>query len=230
MAFSGSRYTDASGSTFNDVGRDQTHNSSINNYQSIHVHLSVSGSGPTLHHLLLDISDDVSSPASNSETVSRGRVLSTTYHSSESETVFAVETVVGLIVQIMHLLIDRKHSASDRRDLELELKSLQQTLTLTGLAIQEYSDRPLGQSMANAITPHVEQCRVVLLDLLDRVNGTRQGLFSTNIRDLWRPVWWDGEDLASLRMKLCRIRTSFGRLLMALNSYAFTCLPAVAIR
>ena len=219
MAFKKSRYTDASRSTFNDVGRDQIQNNTIINHQTIHVHLSASGSGQTLQHLH-NISNDLPRLTPNFDTLSQGNVLSTMY-----QTVSAVETVVGLIIQITHLLMDRRNARNNHRDMELELNSLQETLTLAKLAIQAYGDRPLGRSLANTITPQVERCRVVLLQLLDGVNSTRQGLFFTSIRDLWRPVWrkrWDGDELASLRMKMCRIRMSLGGVLMVLNSYTFT--------
>ena len=218
MAFKKSRYTDASRSTFNDVGRDQIQNNTIINHQTIHVHLSASGSGQTLQHLR-NISNDLPRLTPNFDTLSQGNVLSTTY-----QTVSAVETVVGLIVQITHLM-DRSNDGNNHRDMELELNSLQQTLTLAKLAIQAYGDRPLGQSLANTITPQVERCRVVLLELLDGVNSTRQGLFFTSIRNLWHPVWrkrWDGDEVASLRMKMHGIRMLLGGFLMALNSYAFT--------
>ena len=171
------------------------------------------------HHLPCNFSNDLSRPASDPEILSQRSLKHpiTAYHPSEA--VSTVETAAGLIVQITNLLTD---SSNNCRALAFESKSLHQTLTLAGLAIREYGNRPLGQGLANTFAPEVERCRVVLLELLDRINGTRRGLAFTSISNLWRPVFgsrWDGNELASLKKKLCHIRRSLGGLLMALNSY-----------
>lgn len=225
MAFSRSRYADARRSTFNDVGHDQTivYNSGPT-VHNVHIHFSLFGSAQTPHHLppsprtSNDDNSNILQPTSESRTSSQRRLV-TTHHFSE--TAFVVETAVGLIVEIATVLIDRRDVSNNNWDFELELKSLRQTLSLTGLAVQEYRHSPLGQSLANTITPEAEQCCAVLRDLLHGIDDTRQGLNSTIINRLWRLVWrerWDGDELTLLRMKLFRIRKSLNGFLKALNS------------
>jgi hypothetical protein len=135
----------------------------------------------------------------------------------------AADTAVRLVIQITELSVDHKDLSDTYRDLEYELKLLHQTLILTGLAIREYNDRLLGESLANTIKPEMERCCMALLELLDKVNCTRQGLAFTSISDLWRPIFgsrWDGSELSSLKMQLGHIRRSLGGFLMALNSCA----------
>jgi hypothetical protein len=70
MAFSHSKYTDASHSCFNDVGRDshQTHNN-INTIhdQSVHIHFSLLGSKQASHRVRVDLSDNPSRTIYSSE-------------------------------------------------------------------------------------------------------------------------------------------------------------------
>jgi hypothetical protein len=60
--------------------------------------------------------------------------------STSERTVSGILRDFGLVPQ---LLIDRRESSDDRA-LVQELKTLQQTLTLVGLAIQTYEYTPLG--------------------------------------------------------------------------------------
>jgi len=102
------------------------------------------------------------------------------------------------------------------------LKSLCQSLILTRSAIQVYEYTSLGQSLANAVYPDVEQCHVVLQEMLDKIIHYRGSLHSTSISGLWRQVWWsgwDGDELASSIMELSACQESLNKFLMALNSY-----------
>lgn len=138
-------------------------------------------------------------------------------------TVSIVDITLGLIVQITHLLLDRRREASNNhQDLPDELKSLHQTLAVIRLAIEEYESRPLGQGLANTINPAVEQCYMILHELLDRINGIWESLNITSIGSLWRLVWWGGwesDDISSLRRTLSVSRRSLEGFLMALHSY-----------
>ena len=107
------------------------------------------------------------------------------------------------------------------RDLKLELKSLQEIITLTGLAIQAYEYTPLGRGLANVVDQAAEGRRVILQELFDTISGYRQGLNPMDIRYFWRQVWWSGyevDELASLRVKLSACRNSLLQCLKALNS------------
>lgn len=100
-----------------------------------------------------------------------------------------------------------------------ELRLLQQTLIINQLAIHAYNDRPLGQTLAERITPAVTQCNAVLQEAVVSIGGT--WLNSVGIRDSWGTIWWDGWDeneLTSLKKKLCLVRTPLSEMLMALNS------------
>ena len=218
MVLDHSNNTDARGCTFSNVGRDQTNTTIIN--------ISLFGPRPaSIHqqsHPPLHFTDDLSRPTAGLDSLSQGRLVIRPYNSSDAGSI--VDSAVSLIVQITDLLIDRRDSSNKHRDLELELKSLHQTLTLTALGIQEYKDRPLGQSLAHTIAEETERCSMVLRELLDRVNDTWLGLSFTSIGDLWRPVWrsrWDGGELASLRLKLFGSRKSLVGFLVGLHSYVF---------
>jgi hypothetical protein len=219
MPSDGPLNVDARNGIFNNVGRDQ-----INLYLSVAPGPGAEQTLDVLRRLglgLPNISRGPSRPASNHEV----RLSRRGFHNSAnslSEVADAVDTAVYLIIRITSLLIDPEDPSHSRRDLTLELKSLHQTLTLIRLAIQEYDDRPLGQSLANTVTPEVQRCSAILSELLDKVNGTGLRLLHTSIKDLWRPVWWSrwtvDEEVASLKTKLRDIRISLGGILSALNS------------
>jgi hypothetical protein len=208
MAFSHSQYVDASRSTFNNVGRDQTFNNNVRISHAI-INIYPSGSGQTLQHCL----GPTSGPGVPQS------VLVPMCHSSA--VISTADTAVGIIVNIVHLLL--MGSSDEHRRLERELKSLCQSLILTRSAIQVYEYTPLAQNLANAIHPEVERCHAVLRETLDKIVHYRESLKSTNIRRLWFKVWWmsvrDGDELALSRTKLAGHQESLNKFLMALNSY-----------
>jgi hypothetical protein len=212
---------DARQSSFNQVGGDWHQHTTIHK----HTIISLSCFGPRqINYYSLDNLSDVMPlvPVSSPKTLSP-RCHITSAHSS-SDLLRVVDTGIGLIVQISNRLIDRSDSSSNHQVLQLQLRSLQQILTLTGLAIHEYCDRPLGQSLTNTITPEVEQCLLVLQELLAQADATWLGLAFTGIGDLWRHVWWgrwDGNEFALLRKRLSDSRQSLERFLLALHSYVF---------
>lgn len=222
MAFSHSRYANASRSTFNDVRRDQINNSNISiGHQTIHINISQPDSGQTLHHVLCNLSDEISL-SSGSKNLSQNMGVSLKFSGASS----ALDDAAGLIVKIVQSLMDPE-SSSHHRDLKLELELLQQTLTLAGLAIQTYEYTPLGRNMTNIINHEVDHCRVILQELLGIINCYRRSLTSTSIHYLWRQVLWRGsevEELTSLQMKLVARQKSLGACLMALNSYVLLAL------
>jgi hypothetical protein len=216
MVFDHANNTDARGGTFNDIGRD--HNVTIIN-QVIHISQSAWDS----RYLPLSFGNDLSHPPPGLES-SRpdGRLQIIASYHSQASPVVDNDAAVRLAVQITHLLMDRRDSANTHRDLIHELKSIHQTLALTGLAVQEYYGQPLGQSLVNAINPEVARCFIVLQELLCRVDGTWWGLGSTNISNLWRRVWWsrwDGDEFLLLKSKLIQSRKLLAGILMALHSY-----------
>jgi hypothetical protein len=220
MAFSNSQYTDASRSSFIDVGRDshQTHNNTTNIHQTIHISFSFFGSQLTPHYAPINLSRNLLRPISTPETLSQGNLVA--YHSSDA--VGAVDIAVGLIVQITDLLMDRRDSSSGHWNLALEFESLQKTFILTTRIIQKYDNKPLGQSLAKTITPEVLRCCIVLQQLLDSVSGTWLGLHFTSICDLWRFVCWGrlgGDEFTFLRKALSDSRQSLQGVLMAFHSY-----------
>jgi hypothetical protein len=228
MAFSHSRYTDARGGAFNDVGHDQI----IQNTYNLSISISLFDSGRALPQIFPASSSFgghplrlTSAPETRPEALlqTSGRALVAASRPHETVTC-VIDTAVGLIVQTTALLLDCRDTSKTHLDLKLELTSLQNTLTLTGFAIQEYDDRPLGRSLANTITPEVERCRLVLQELHNKLDGTWQGLKSTSISHLWTGVWcirWGGDEMASLRKELFNSRKSLEGFLFALQSYVF---------
>jgi hypothetical protein len=91
-------------------------------------------------------------------------------------------------------------------------------------AIDLYDNRPLGQNLTYAITQEVGQYRVLLSELRDSVHGTWVGLLCTLISSVCHQVFrerWDGDELGSLKRRLCDSRNSLESVLMVLNSYVF---------
>jgi hypothetical protein len=215
MAFSHSRYTDVRQSTFNETGRDHI---SIN---QTHVHFSLFGSSGRAPIQIPRNSRDLLLPTTlYDRTAFRGNSLAATYYNT-SDTGSVLDTAAYLIVQIADRLMDGRNTSNSHRNLAFELESLYHTLTMTGLAINGCDGRPLGQSLANTITPEVEHACFVLQKFLSRANSTWLGLFLASIGNLWRRVWWsrgDGDELVSLR-QLSDCRKSLEAFLMALHSY-----------
>jgi len=170
MAFSHSKYTDARQSYFNEAGRD------LHNNYMIYLNFSLFGSRSVPHCAPVDIDHDLPQPDFSSETLSEGR-LPNAYRSSDA--VALIGHAVGLIVQITNILNDRRCSSNNPRDFVFQLKSLNELLTLAGFAIQVYNGRPLEQGLANAITPEVARCSIVLHEVLDRVKDTLLSQFHT---------------------------------------------------
>lgn len=218
MAFHRATNTSIRESTFNDVGRDQV---TVHHAPICQINISFFGSGaqtPRVEHHPRFYSRTLRTSAD--EAPSQNTALTKGHHSFDAS--LMVDTAVGLIVRITHLLVDHRNLSDCHRDLELELKSSQQILILAELAIQEYRGRPLAQSLACTVTPAMFQCCLVLQELFETVTGTQIDLTSTNISGLWSQVWrrrWDGDELASLRQKLSVSRKSLAGFLLALHSY-----------
>ena len=201
----------ASQSTFNEVGRDQT----INHFTYfIYASQPPPGLEQTLPH-----PSDLSWPASSSNAISRGNDLISTYHTSEDVSV--VDITTDLIEKIVQLLISGE-SWDKIRNLKLELELLHLTLFSTRSAIQIFKDTPLDQSVANTINPTVWQCFIILQEVFDHINCYRDGVLSTTINFLWLQVCLNGLDMGKLgllRLKLSACRESLDGFLMALSSY-----------
>jgi len=216
MPFDHSSHVDAREAIINAVGRDQ---SNIH-IQTCNLYITLDQTPPLLRSLELGLPKSIDYGPSRS--TSDHEVLSQRHHYSPLPDVgLVVDIAVELIIRITTLLIDPKDPSSNCRDFELELKSLQRTLTLIRLAVQEYNNRPLGRSLAHTITPVVQKCSTLLSELLDKVNGTELHLLRTSIKALWRPVWWSrwaDDEVAPLKMKLRDTRISLGGILSALNS------------
>jgi phage terminase Nu1 subunit (DNA packaging protein) len=200
---------DARGGTLNNVGRDQY------NLQLI---IDGSTSERTVSGILRDFGLVPQLPISGPATLPRRDVLARAQHRYGPDS--AGDIATSLTVKILQLLIDRRESSDDRA-LVQELKTLQQTLTLVGLAIQTYEYTPLGRHLANNIIPEVEQCCVVLDELFQKINNYREGLYPTSIRNLWHQVRRSGSEvdgLSSLSTRLSLHQRSLGEFLVALNS------------
>lgn len=203
MFFSQATGTDASRSSFYDM-------SVVNN---VSFSLFSSGGTPrphTLNGIYLSSGSDTSVQECNIETLP-----------SYYRTVLHVELALSLLFRILYSLDDCTDSSNSYKALRLELELLYLVLDLSKHAVQEYEDKPLGQSLAHTITPEVKRCYSLLHVLLTRINGTRDGLILTRISWLWRPVlWkrWEGDELISLKRDLSNIRNSLGGLLVALKS------------
>lgn len=206
MAFRNSRYTDARGGVFNDVGRDQIHHTTINI-------ISLSSSGTICGQLLRNDTGNPALPISL-ETLTQGNSPIPTHHFDAGS---ARDIAAHLILEIVQAL---KHpdSSDNYRGLELELGSLKQMLTLSGLAIQAYAPTPLGRNLTKSFNEATERCLGVLQELLVTINNYRRCLDSTPIHHLWHRVGCDPDKVAYLRMKLSIHQNLLAKYLKALDS------------
>lgn len=100
--------------------------------------------------------------------------------SSLNITEYSIVKTVGLLKQS-----DR---SSRYQDLERQLGSLKQTLTLARLAIQTCNSVPLGHDLARSIDRAVETCNIILQEILGKVTSYQWNLSSTPISFLWQHV------------------------------------------
>jgi hypothetical protein len=211
MTFHHPSNIDARGSIFNDVHRDQIN---IQNY-SVYItlgstlgqalpYLRSSGVGPSL-------------PIPGSDTLSQEIVVLPTCLSAANST---RDIAACLIVKIVQSLM--ASDASDQfRGLKEDLNILQQTLTLTGLAIQAYEHTPLAPSLANVVGKETERCLRVLRTLNGSIDAYQQGLNSTRLNFFWGQVWLSAHEqveLASLRRELSDCQKSLSGCLRVLDS------------
>jgi hypothetical protein len=108
---------------------------------------------------------------------------------------FAGDVANSLIVKIVQLVVDRRETGDEYRRLELEPEPLRQILTLTHLTIQAYEYTSVDRNLKNIVVPEVEQIPVALQHLYDKIDGYRQGLWPTSVRDLWHKIWWRACDV-----------------------------------
>src|ERR1700729_1696071 len=127
MASHYSTYTDARGSNFNTVGRDQ------NIHQTINITITGSNLEQALPRVLRDLDDISQWPTSSPEVSSRKHVITQVYPLDVE-----VNTASGLIDKIEQMLVDSTGPPDYNRGLRAELRPLRQTLVLTGLAINVY--------------------------------------------------------------------------------------------
>ena len=192
--------------TLNRVGGNQT-----NYYGSVTIYCGPSSKSAPGHHdfCLTTVSE-----------LPPERILLKIADSTDALSV--MNATITLIDQISNSLIDTSDSSNNHRDLERLLDTLRQILRLAKRAIKAYADRPLGQSLTNAIISEVKRCRILLSALLGKIHGTWVGLICTRIGGMWRQVFrsqWSGYEFAYLKRKLEESWKSLGTILLALNSY-----------
>ena len=200
----------ASHSTFNGVGHDQT-NISCNIYV-----------GPVSiehnHAALLHHSDAGSPLQEHSDTSSQGIVLRPTFRSAASDD---RHIAARLIVEIVQSLM-ASDASNQFHDLKKDLNTLQQTLDLTGLAIEAYQCTPLGRLLTNTIGKETEQCIGVLRELLSAIRAYQRDLGSTRVIFSWSRGSGSGYELGQIRNwreKLSACQKSLGECLHVLDSY-----------
>lgn len=214
MAFTNSRYTDASQSIFNDIGHDHNINTTINNPT---IHITITNSAPEQIFSCLRQLGDVIPSASTPQagTSSQKRDIAPTCHSTAASCDIATRLIIRLMQTLMH------PEFSDYHDLKPVLKLLQKTLILVRLAVYTFEFTPLGRSLADVAEKELEQCRMILQELLYKINSYQYGLGSTRIWHMWPQVLWRGcdmEELASMRAKLLAHQESLDECLNALDS------------
>jgi hypothetical protein len=133
------------------------------------------GSRQTANNIQDSHSKELPRPTLRNGLKSQRGVATKSCHSSDA--LSGISTAVRLTTQLTERLIRRGDPPNNL------LGSLNQTLTQFGIAIQLYDGRPLGQSLANTITPEVEQCVVLLRVWLHNVDKREVALIALK-RDL----------------------------------------------
>jgi len=203
----------AKDSSFNEVGRDQTNNT----YNIVYNLVSAPERGLVFHR------PGPISPLQvpHSETSSRTIVLRPTFRSAPSS---ARHIAARLIVEIVQSLMDS--GTSDQFcDLKENLNTLQQTLDLTGLAIDAFQCIPLGRILASTIGNETEQCIGVLRELLSAIRAYQRGLRSTRINLSWNRVGsgCKSGEIRIWREKLSACQKSLGECLRMLDWHVWLC-------
>ena len=206
----------AGGGNFSVIGHDQINIQDT--YISFNSFSLFPGPRRLAHHTNIPM-DNLPRPISSPNILAQQRLLTCRLSDANG----MVDTTTNLIDQIRPFLLDRNYSSNTLHDVALELESLQQTLTLIKPTIQKYNNTPLGQSLANIITPEISRCFGALQQLLGSINDIRLCLSSTSIGHLWRLVWrvMLRDEFASVRKKLSISRQSLQILLFTLHS----CVP-----
>jgi hypothetical protein len=179
--FSQPRDVNAIGSHFIDVGRDHNTNSIVNNIIIVRDDVALQIVG---HHLSFPVNP--SRAASSSD------------------------IVLGLIVEIVQSLMDPR-SQDSYRGVKRDLRSLQQTIILTVLAVQAYESTPLCRTLVKAINREMENCEVVLRALRDAIHSFTQVLKSTHVGYVLRNFWASAQEcdeVISIRDRLSKCHSS----------------------
>ena len=211
MSFNNAGYVDARYGTFIQDNRTVT--------SARHVNISIS---PLFllrrsNRIAIEIKDNLLSPMSRLDSFSQG------HHPiklTSSGSTHDVDIATGLIAQ-MQLLLNQRPSSHRCRDLEFELESLRQTLTLIKCTIQRYNYTPLRQSLSNIVTPEFKLCVTTMQKLRESFADTRLDISVSIVGGLLRRFWWsdgDGDGINLLRDKLSSSRYSLLGLLIALHS------------
>jgi hypothetical protein len=229
MALANAHNTNASGSTFTDVGHDQIINIFISGQvqpesfrrtlDTLNTHRRLSDPNAHSHSHTSSTSNVTSSLRSSPRALLEAdKRLS----SSRPEATMVLRSTITSAIDIAELLIiqivECLQPDRSRHDQNLKLLSnLQQMLTLTRLAMETCEHVPTGHSLGRSINREIEECSTLLQELLAKIK--RQNLGSAPI-SLFRTRVLSGSDvewLAPIRRKLLAHRESLGQYLMALK-------------
>ncbi|KIM42034.1 hypothetical protein M413DRAFT_445215 [Hebeloma cylindrosporum] len=131
-------------------------------------------------------------------------------------------STIDLTTQVVRALYDHRNITRECDTLAMEVRSLQQVLILTNVALTKYESTPLGEPLVHCILPEIAQCHLLLRHFSHKIDSCRQALTSTTISTLWRRVIWAASgEAASLSAKLSGHRLKLSLLLMSLNSVEF---------
>ena len=141
------------------------------------------------------------------------------FEDCQQQMIAAADDTSGLIVSVVHLLTNRPNSYGD---LKLCLMLLNRSMIMSRLALQIFEYTPLAPNLVRTIKPAILDCRVVLQELLDKLEASREGSSTTGIRHLWGRVLWggfDNQELCLIKGRLGMHQAALMEFLAALNSY-----------
>lgn len=213
MASSQPTLVDARGGIVTNIGRDQNYN--IINTFNIAIHTG-SISQASIHQIIQTVAG-----APNVSTSNIRLQVQMQMQSLQEQAVTAADRASGLIVSIVHLLVNRVETSDAYRDWKRFLELLNYTILMTRMVVQIFEHAPLGHNLANTIIPELFGCSEDLQYLFDKLDDYKERLTEFSVRHLWSRVLWNGsefQELSIIKEKLYKHQLALKEFLVAVNS------------
>lgn len=169
--------SNTSGGTINNVGRDYINNIA----RALHIHINVTSGSPEFEEVLerlhgahiirsISVSQPLQPHPPEPPTNQIARIDAC--YASATRSIIEVQAMIGVV----RIMMDNPTLRSSK-DLPETLASLHRILKLTELALRAYQHTPLVKTISRAISVGVEDCRLLLRELIKcTLSNYRHGL------------------------------------------------------